>query len=229
VYHEQWRFAAADASYRQAVALNPNYAPAHHWYAVYLVQMRRFDEAYREIDWALALDPASTAVATAKAVILYQSRDFAGAVRQFEKVLASNPTFVPAQSSLAEAYSMMGRHDDALRALARARTPDAVDERLRALEAYIRAAAGDRAGALLLLRQAEAVPGRPHLGEMDLAAAYAILGLTDQSQAAVTRAFRDRDDSLVFAAVEPRWDRLRTTPAFTALLSAMNLPTGAPS
>jgi tetratricopeptide (TPR) repeat protein len=168
-------------------------------------------------------------VGSAKGVILYHSRDFAGAARQYEKVLASNPTFVPALSALAEAYSVLGRHHDALATLERARTANGSDERLRALEAYIRAAAGDRVTALGLLRQAEAEPDRSRLGEMDFAAAYAVLGLTEPSQAAIRRALRDRDDSLVFAGVEPRWDRLRTTPAFAAILRTLNLPVGDPS
>src|SRR5262249_41237006 len=40
-----WDFQGAEIEFKRALELNPNYAEAHHWYAVYLANMARHDEA----------------------------------------------------------------------------------------------------------------------------------------------------------------------------------------
>jgi tetratricopeptide (TPR) repeat protein len=42
-----------------SIQLNPSYASAHSLYAMYLVAMKRFDEAVTEVRKALELDPTS--------------------------------------------------------------------------------------------------------------------------------------------------------------------------
>ena len=37
-----WNFAASEKEYQRAIALNPNYATAHQWYAMHLVALGRF-------------------------------------------------------------------------------------------------------------------------------------------------------------------------------------------
>ena len=43
---------AAEKEYLRAIQLNPNNATARHWYALYLAELGRFDEALAEIDVA---------------------------------------------------------------------------------------------------------------------------------------------------------------------------------
>jgi hypothetical protein len=95
------------------------------------------------------------------------------------------------------------------------------------LAAYIYASRGDRETALGLLHDSPAdLKGTKRNGEVDRAAAYQILGLDNESQAALERAFAGHDNTLVFALVEPRWERLRATPRFARLLTDMKFPTG---
>ena len=55
----EWNWPAAEADFRKAIELNPNSAIAHHWYARYLAEIGRSDEALREIEAAEKLDPLS--------------------------------------------------------------------------------------------------------------------------------------------------------------------------
>src|SRR6202521_622229 len=54
-----WDFDAADKEFRRAIALNPGYATAHHWYAWHLSLLGRFDQAIAEMKKAQNLDPLS--------------------------------------------------------------------------------------------------------------------------------------------------------------------------
>ena len=46
----EWRWQEAEQPYRRAIDLNPKHPAAHHWYAInYLVPLKRFEEADREL------------------------------------------------------------------------------------------------------------------------------------------------------------------------------------
>src|SRR5208283_1188834 len=66
-----WDVATADREFRRALELNPNNAVAHHWYATYLLSLRRDPESLAEIERAQALDPASKSVLADKGSILF--------------------------------------------------------------------------------------------------------------------------------------------------------------
>ena len=55
-------WAGAETSFKLSIELNPNYANAHHWYAMSLVWQARLDEALREIERARELDPLSLVI-----------------------------------------------------------------------------------------------------------------------------------------------------------------------
>jgi serine/threonine-protein kinase len=220
VYHDQWRLADAGRSFTRAVALNPNYAAARHWYAIYLVQMSRFSAARHEIDYAQSLDPLSTAISTARGVVLYLSGDLESAVAQYLDVIRAAPDFGAAHSALAEAYAALNRHDEALRSIERARQLQPAAGRSRAIEGYIKAAAGDRAGALRALEQAAAASAAGEAGDADIAATYALLDMPERARTWLERAVRARDFSVLYVNVEPRYERLRLATDVPAILAA---------
>jgi Flp pilus assembly protein TadD len=59
-----YRFVEAEVEFRRAIALSPSYALAHHWYAIYLLEAGRPEEALEETRLAEELDPLSPAIAT---------------------------------------------------------------------------------------------------------------------------------------------------------------------
>ncbi len=65
-----WDEAGAEREFRRAIQLNPDYGPAHHWYANALSIIGKVPEALVEINRAEHLDPASNAIAADKALIL---------------------------------------------------------------------------------------------------------------------------------------------------------------
>ncbi len=55
----EWDFAGAEADFKRAIELNPNYATAHQWRAENYVTLKRFDEAIESMKRAQEVDPFS--------------------------------------------------------------------------------------------------------------------------------------------------------------------------
>jgi TolB-like protein/Tfp pilus assembly protein PilF len=113
-----WDWSTAEKEYRRAIALNPNYATAHHWYAECLALQGRFDEAFSEIGKARELDPLSLIIAADYGAILYFSRQYGPAIQQFHTVLEMDPDFSRAQM-ITYAYVEEGRFPEAVQVIDR--------------------------------------------------------------------------------------------------------------
>jgi tetratricopeptide (TPR) repeat protein len=105
----EWDYAAAENEFTRAIQLNPNYSTAHHWYAHYLVVMRRFPEALSEIQRAHDLDPYSLVVNDFWGMTLYYSRDYERALDQFRARLDLDPSEkLEAHEQLSGVYEQQG-------------------------------------------------------------------------------------------------------------------------
>ena len=79
-FRNVWDFAGAGTDYRRALALNPNYATGHQWYADYLRVMGHWEEARREIELASRLDPFSMPIKTGMCFGYYSERRYREAI-----------------------------------------------------------------------------------------------------------------------------------------------------
>src|SRR5262249_27175387 len=84
-YLYDWDWAGADAEFRRAIKLNPNYATAHQWYGEYLGLMGRFDEALAEREKALRLDPLSPIITSEQGYSYLYARRYDRALEEFRK------------------------------------------------------------------------------------------------------------------------------------------------
>ncbi|HUE83274.1 MAG TPA: tetratricopeptide repeat protein, partial [Pyrinomonadaceae bacterium] len=48
IHLRQWRWAEAEQEFRRAIALNPNYPTAHHWFSIYLRVKGQYDRRVRQ-------------------------------------------------------------------------------------------------------------------------------------------------------------------------------------
>ena len=108
-----WDWQTSEREFQRAIALDPNYATAHHWYAEHLALLGRFDEAFTEMQRARQLDPLSFIMQLDDAVFLYYSRQYGRAIEQFRAVLTSEPDFARAHL-ICYAYVQQGRFAEAL-------------------------------------------------------------------------------------------------------------------
>jgi tetratricopeptide (TPR) repeat protein len=100
-----WGFfdaATADREFKRAIELDPNLSRAHHWYATFLIDIQRNQEALAEIERARQLDPSSTPILADKGLILAVAGKTEEARTLLLQIAASQPDFVPPHRYLAE-------------------------------------------------------------------------------------------------------------------------------
>jgi tetratricopeptide (TPR) repeat protein len=112
----------SNREYQRAIALNPNYATAHHWYGeVNLMLMGKPDEAIAEMKRALELDPLSLIINTDLGEVYIHARQYDKAIEQLKKTIEMDQNFYVAHWNLGKAYEMKGAFPEAIAEYQKAR------------------------------------------------------------------------------------------------------------
>jgi serine/threonine-protein kinase len=219
-----WDWPSAEREFKRAVEINQSYADAHQMYSYYLTAMGRFDEALFEMRRAQELDPLSLEKISGVGEILYYQRQYDPAIAQHRKALEMDPNSGFAHWALGRAYTEKGMHEQAIAAFQKAipLSGDSPDE--PASLGYVYARLGKEREARQAIAELEGRSKRSFISPVIIAFIYAGLGDKDQAFACLERAVDERDSILVFLKVEPAFDRLRSDPRFTSLLTRVGLP-----
>jgi TolB-like protein/DNA-binding winged helix-turn-helix (wHTH) protein/Flp pilus assembly protein TadD len=221
VQNHDWDWAMAEREFRQAIALNPNYATAHHWYAEHLMWRGRFDEALRESERARQLDPLSLIIAADNGAILYYARQYDRAIDRLRAVRAVDPT-LSRTYLLVAVYADHGMFDQALAEEERWRPLIPAPLHWSAL-AYIYGRSGRTAEARHaieeLLRGGEREPVQARV----FAWSYAGVRDTEQTLAWLEKAYAEHSGELPVLKVSPTYDFLREDPRFQRLVNRVGL------
>jgi TolB-like protein len=109
-----WDWSAAETEYRLALALNPSYATAHHWYAWHLMVIGRTDEGILELRKAESLDPLSLIIRADLADALSIAHRYNESVQQSERTLEMDPNFALAHYQLGQAFVQQRLYNEAI-------------------------------------------------------------------------------------------------------------------
>jgi DNA-binding winged helix-turn-helix (wHTH) protein/TolB-like protein/lipoprotein NlpI len=216
-YRRNWR--GAEQELKRAIELNPNYATAHQWYAIYLETQGRLDEAEMRMRRALEIDPLSLAINADLGELLYFRRDYDAALEQCLRTLDLDPTFAVTHEYLERIYTQKGMYAEAaehfFKRIELARQPAYTDGRMASMRrAYART--GIRG---LWRAHNDELEGDPQIDQYPSALYWALLGETDK---ALDRLEAD-GFHVVFIGVEPVFDRMRSNPRFVGLLERRGL------
>jgi tetratricopeptide (TPR) repeat protein len=222
LYYE-WDWAGAERAFQHAIALNPNYATAHHWYSVYLTAMERPDEARREIQRAHKLDPLSLIINTDMGFALYYTCQYDQAIAHLRTTLEMNCQFPLAHLWLGRAYQQQGKYAEALAALHEAGTVLGQWPVTIAAMGYVYGASGRRAKAYHVLEQLRQLAEHRYVTSYGVALVYASLGEHDHAFAWLEKAFEERTHWLVWLKLDPRWEGLCADPRFVDLQRRVGL------
>ncbi|HET7452685.1 MAG TPA: protein kinase, partial [Thermoanaerobaculia bacterium] len=199
-----WDWPGAEASFREAVRLNPSHATGHRWYGQFLSGLGRHSEAIAEATRALELDPLSLIIHTAVGDVYFYARRYAEAIAYYRKGLQMDPEFHAGHSDLARALEFAGEADEAIReyeAAIRLTGNAAGDPSIGLANAY--AVAGRRADAIGVLETLQKLPPERYVSPWGLASIYARLGENDTALDWLERAYDEHDSTLVWLKVHP--------------------------
>lgn len=220
----EWDWAGAEALFRKALNAEPWSELCRHLFAMFaLLPMARFEEALVMVDEARCIDPLSTFVSASKAAIFLVSRRVAEAEAECRRSLELEPDFWRSIVALGRCYEAQGRYTDAIACFERATVvSDRVPSAIGALgRAY--ALAGRRAEACDLLRELEDLAHSRYVSPYGKALIYLGLG-DDKVFECLERTCTDRAGWLMYLAVDPRFDPLRTDRRFRSILERLHLP-----
>jgi TolB-like protein/Flp pilus assembly protein TadD len=110
----------AEHEFKRAMQLNPSYATAHEWYALFLADEGRPREAETEIEDAERLDPLSPPISADHALIMYYGRRYNDAIEYCRSALAMHPDFYRLHWVLGLVYEQKGAIADAITELHKA-------------------------------------------------------------------------------------------------------------
>ena len=219
----EWDWRGAEASYSQAIVLNPSHEGAHRSFGVMLATLSRNQEAIRESERACELDPLCLVVNSSAAWVRFVAGDYDAAVARCLHTVGMNPRFSLARRVLGAAYLQSGREDEAIESLEGAMSQAEKDPVLLAWLAHAKATVGepDQARALLvkLARMAE----RRFVPSFHLALAHVGLEEHDEAFAALERATIECDPALPNIAVDPRFDPIRSDARYSRLVELLGL------
>jgi len=221
---QDWDWAGAEREFLRAIALNPRYATAHHWYASScLAPLGRLDEALDAIRTAQALDPVSSIVARDLAVIHFYRRDFETALEQCDHTIELNPHFAPAYWMLGVIQEQLRDFDESAAAFQRAVHLSPQTPRMHGALGRTFALSGRKEQALEVLRKLEDYARERYVSPLEFAWIHFALGNADVGFQWLDKARDDRSFDLISLKVDPRFDPLRGDERFPPLLKRMGL------
>ena len=222
-----WDFAGGEAEFRKALALDPNDATAHQWFAENLgMIVGREHEALAEIDQAHLLDPTSLVIRRVKGSVLVAARRYDDAIAVCQQLLVENPTYNLAHDCLGYAYWGKRMYPQVIEQWNayyhhsgnrnEAELGEAVDRGFRS--AGWRGALAEAIKVLINQRQTG------YESPYEIARLYADLGDKEKAFEWLDTAYREHDFLLKELNTAFQMDNLRSDPRYAELVRKVGLP-----
>ena len=211
--------AGSISEFQRAIALNPNYATAHHWYGNGpLLALGRFEEAIAEGKRAIELDPLSPIINADLGQNLYVARRYDEAIAQLRKTLEIDPTFYYAHYNLGMALQRKGDVPAAIAEYTKAQQLSD-DLFVQVLLAAAKAQSGDKDAAIQMLAELEELSQHRYVTSYWRTLLYLSLGNRDEAIRRLEQAIADHESlTITMIKADPKLDPLRGDPRFEALV-----------
>ena len=218
-------FQGSTKQFERAIALNPNYATAHHWYGLGPLRcVGDFDKAIAELKRALQLDPLSLIINADLGAGFVTARRYDEGIAQLRKTIDMDSHFYYAYLNLGKALQLNGQLAEAVTEYKKAAALND-DPLVLGLLAQGYAKLGQRDEALKTLEQLQQTATRRYVWNYTFALVHIALGEKDKAIDYLERDYREHADyEIALIKVDPMLDPLRGDPRFEALVSKVFAP-----
>jgi TolB-like protein/Tfp pilus assembly protein PilF len=221
--HHDWDWEAAEAQFRRALELNPNYTVSHHWYSHYLTAMGRIEESLVASKRCLELDPLDLVTNIHMAWHHHFARQYEEAVDQCWKTNELHPNSFWPPYFFALAYQQQGKIAEAAAEFHKAIQMSGNVTFTTAGLGHLYGCSGRTAEAEAIFEELRLRAQKTYVPAYDLALVCVGLARTDQAFEWLNKAHEERSGWLTYLKVEPRLDTLRGDPRFNDLLRQVRL------
>jgi tetratricopeptide (TPR) repeat protein len=216
-------YPGAEAEFRRAIELSPNYPTAYHWYAEFLVFQGRFDEGLAQYKKALELDPYSLAIGTDYGIALYNARKYDQAIDYLKKLEEMDPNYVRTHDYLADIYETTGQFEEAIdeqgkRLMLQGFDPSKFAKGKELLLNALKASGPKGYWTQILKFMNEDAKEGHTPSAVYFARVYARLDEKDKAFEYLQKLSESESNGFTNLKVGPEWDNLRDDPRFQELL-----------
>ena len=210
-YYADWDFPKVARLFEKAIALDPDYATAHHWYGELKWTVGELEGSIAELRRAKELEPLSPIIRSSLGYALWCAKKTEESERELRGALLIDSGFPVAHALLANLYWQQGRLEKAVEEMVIGGRPRAAAEIL---------VFGSRSEEARLKALAQVNRSRRRNPEV-----YAMLGERDSAFAMIDRGIREKSDFFTATVLKtnPMFVRLRTDPRFEAMLERLGL------
>jgi len=214
----------AEKEFKRALELDPNYAPAHHWYSMYLAFLGRRQQALAEAQKAYELDPLSPVVGANLAKKMQENGQYDKAMDQAKKTLELEPNSAVTHAVLGFVYEDKKMYVDAIREYKAALQLGGSPGEMRGRLGYVYAITGEPGNAEQMIRELKQLwPGYVRAA-LDLAVIYSGLGQKDAALNWLEKASEKEVGDLIEVGQDPHFAGLHSDPRFQAIVKHVGVP-----
>ena len=220
----QWDWAGAEREFRSAIEKDPDDSPILQQYAMrYLVPQANLDSALFELRRAQRVDPFSPLVVLNRGWVQYYRRAPERALTDIRAALEFEPELETGPLALAEVDLLSSRFNEAEKTLQESTAPTEDEIRLAALGSVYGLSRQPERARKVLEQLQELDRHYQHVSGYYFSQIYIALGEISSALKSLEQAAEEHSPMVVYAKVDPQFERLHSEPRFRNLLKKIGL------
>jgi TolB-like protein len=221
--HYSWEWESAEHEFKQALAISPNYAHAHHWYSHLLAAVGRVDESLAESRKLIELDPFDLINNAHLSWHHYMAREFPAALSEAQRTLAMEKRFHWGYFFAGLALDAAGEHPDALKYLQTSLDLSGQSTVMLSALGHAYGTAHQYDAARKILLQLGELSQTRYISSYEIALIHISLGEHDRGLEFLDLAVAERSGWLPYLLNDVRLDPVRSTSRFASLTARVGL------